>query len=66
MTDRVCSECRFFCPAQTCIVKPTWGHCTKLLGCSGRDKLRKVEPLFTWANDTCEVFQPRASAAPRR
>jgi hypothetical protein len=64
MTEPTCANCRFFSPAQTCIEKPTWGHCAKLAANASRDKSQKAEPLFTWANDMCHMFEARARSAP--
>ncbi len=31
MSQQLCEACVFFAPAHTCIEKPTWGHCLKLV-----------------------------------
>ncbi len=66
MTPRLCERCEFFNPAHTCIEKPTWGHCTKLIQAKPEWGTVKLRPMFTWADSHCDGFQTRQSAAVRR
>jgi hypothetical protein len=63
MTEPTCSNCQFFSPAQTCIEKPTWGHCSKLTARNGRERTQQAQPLFTWADDMCPAFEARSQSA---
>jgi len=65
MTERLCENCHFFSPAQTCIEKPTWGHCMWPVNHRSRENGRNPHPLFTWADATCSHFAPRREAATR-
>jgi len=64
---RLCEMCEYFSAAHTCIEKPTWGHCMRLVkGRSGRG-MGKGTPIFTWADSVCGDYRARAMfATPRQ
>jgi len=66
MTRQLCDGCEFFSPAHTCIEKPAWGHCMKLVKTQPGWITGKPRPLFTWADNHCDDFQPRQSSSVRR
>jgi hypothetical protein len=66
MTERLCEACEHFSPAHTCIEKPTWGHCMKLVEAKPGWSTGKLRPLFTWADNHCDGFQSRQSSPIRR
>jgi hypothetical protein len=62
--ERTCTQCRFFTPAQTWIEPPTWGQCTKrLIQVAGFD-VQNDRPTFTWADGTCDDFEPSSQSEP--
>jgi hypothetical protein len=65
MIQQHCGACALFAPAHTCIEKPTWGHCLKLVRANPGGKLGSPQPLFTWADNHCDDFQPRQPSAVR-
>jgi len=66
MTQRRCEACEFFAPAHTCIEKPTWGHCMKLVKAKPDWGVGKLRPFFTWADGHCDGFQLREASSVRR
>jgi hypothetical protein len=63
MTQRRCGACEFFRPARTCMEKPTWGHCMKLVKIKPDWSVGKLRPLFTWADNHCDDYRtPQASS----
>ncbi len=58
-SERRCKTCSHFSPALTCIERPTWGRCLRLLKnpCGGSAPAGKS--LFVWADNTCDSYQPR-------
>ncbi len=63
---RLCETCEHFSPAQTCIEKPTWGHCMRLVkGRPGRGA-GKGAPVFTWADSVCGDFRAAAMLSVQR
>lgn len=65
MTEHLCEACEFFTPAHTCIEKPTWGHCMKLVKTKPGWNAGKPRSLFTWADHHCDDFQARQSCPSR-
>lgn len=64
-SERRCNTCNHFSPALTCIERPTWGHCLRLLKSpSGGSPAGKSR--FTWADSTCDNHQPRPKAVKQR
>jgi hypothetical protein len=61
-----CKGCEFFRPAHTCIEKPTWGHCVKLVQTARGGNMGKIQPQFTWADNGCDDFQVRPAQPVRR
>ncbi|MBM4024380.1 MAG: hypothetical protein FJ280_03100 [Planctomycetes bacterium] len=66
MTGQLCSACEHFAPAHTCIERPTWGHCMKLIGAKPGWSTQKLRPFFTWADNRCDDFQARQAPVVRR
>jgi hypothetical protein len=65
MSQQLCDACVFFSPAHTCIEKPTWGHCLKLVKARPDWGAQKLRPFFTWADNHCDDFQPRQPSVVR-
>ena len=65
MTQRLCVACEFFAAAHTCIEKPTWGYCRRLLKLRLELGAGKLRPTFTWADNHCDDFQARQSSSVR-
>ena len=65
MIQQLCEACAFFSPAHTCIEKPTWGHCMKLVKARPNGSAGDLRPLFTWADNHCDDFQQRRPSSVR-
>ncbi len=63
MDERLCEQCRHFSAAQTCIEKPTWGYCMWPISHNRRKEGIRPQPLFTWADGTCNRFEAKLPAA---
>ena len=66
MTGQLCEACEHFSPAHTCIERPTWGHCMKLVKAKPGWSTVELRPLFTWADNHCDDFQVRPPSSVRR
>jgi len=66
MVEYLCKACEFFSPALSCIEKPRWGHCMRLIKAQDRCGPGPLQPRFTWADSHCDDFQPRQSSPIRR
>lgn len=63
---RLCETCEHFSPAHTCIEKPTWGHCMRLVCGRLAGKAEKGSPVFTWADSLCDDYRPNQPTPVRR
>ncbi|HSW02446.1 MAG TPA: hypothetical protein VLI39_19940 [Sedimentisphaerales bacterium] len=63
---RLCETCEHFSPAYTCIEKPTWGHCMRLVSGRVARPAEKGSPVFTWADSLCDDYRPKQAAPVRR
>ena len=57
--ERQCETCEYFSPAHTCIEKPTWGHCMRLVRGRPDGGSEKGSPVFAWANGSHSGYDPR-------
>ncbi len=65
MSDQLCETCRHFSPAYARLEKPSWGYCMKRVRDPGPGPDRPAEPVFTWADNCCDDFQPRPPSSGR-
>lgn len=63
---RLCETCEHFSPAHTCIEKPTWGHCLRLVNGKAGRNVGKGSPVFTWADSLCDDYRPKLPAPARK